>query len=307
MYRRHSLPEYQCRRCRVDLKTSDALEAHLQQQRACTPSIGAQDGLSQDQVKRMRSKKGTGRNKDEVERWNDVYAIAFPHDHDTPSPCMSACPPHRRYMKHTDNLDLFDTEQDKSLREFNICHEYSRFLTRELPALVGRRLNTVRCPLPETIKDDIEQYVKELIPQLQVSFLEEMGFVTGDAPVQLVVPSTTNDGASFVESTTTRHTSEDSATTIQQDSSNCEHAMATLPGGSTSQESMAMFPTSHGSKELTVMPQAGYDTQNSTMFQDGNFSGQDMMFPASQMMPPYFSTTNEDWQAFLQFPQGFGA
>ncbi|KAF5620333.1 uncharacterized protein FTJAE_11690 [Fusarium tjaetaba] len=269
MYRRHSLPEYQCRRCRVDLKTSDALEAHLQQQRACTPSIGAQDGLSQDQVKRMRSKKGTGKNKDEVERWNDVYAIAFPHDQDTPSPY------------------LYDTDDDRNARELDFRHEYSRFLTRELPLLVEGYLNTVGCPLPETIQDDIEQLVKRLVPQSQSSFLEEMG-LTRDNNEQPDNASATNDGAGFVESTTTRLTSEDSATMVQQNST---YGYPTkLQKGSTSQEAISMFPTSDDPKGLTTMPQVGYDTADSTMFQDGNFSGQGMMLPA------YCPPTNQDWQ-----------
>ncbi|KAF5696331.1 hypothetical protein FGLOB1_13604 [Fusarium globosum] len=285
---KHSLPEYQCRRCRVDLETSEALEAHSQQLQACTPCIDNQDGLSQDQIKRMKSKKGTQRNKSDIDRWNDVYLIVFPYDQQTPSPYLD------------------DTDQDNNAREFNLCHKFGRFLERELPPLVGGHLSTVGCPLPETIKDDIEQYVKGLVPQLQVSFLEEMGFATGESNGQLDAASTTNDGASFVNSTATRRTSEDSATSLQQDSTS-DYPTTTLPKGSTSQEAMSMFPTSHGSKELSMMPQVGYDAADSTTFQNGNFSGQDMMFPASQMMPPYFSTANEDWQAFLQFPQGFGA
>lgn len=280
--RRHSLPEYQCRRCRVDLKTSEALEAHSQQLQACTPCIVAQDGLNQDQLKRIKSKKGTRKNKSDVDRWNDVYVIAFPHDQDRPNPYLD------------------ETDQDKNAREFNLCHKLGRFLEREMPPLVGGYLSTVGCPLPETIKEDIEQYVKGLVPQLKVSFLEEMGFTMGDPSGQLDAASTTNDGYSFVESAMTRRTSEDSATTVQQDSTS-EYPTTTLPKGSTSQEAMSMFPTSHGSKKFTMMPQVGYDTADSTTFQDGYFSGQDMMFPVSQMMPPYFSTTNEDWQAFLQF------
>ncbi|KAF5236230.1 hypothetical protein FANTH_11344 [Fusarium anthophilum] len=278
---KHALPEYQCRRCRMDLETSEALEAHSQQLQACTPCIGAQDGLNQEQVKRMRSKKGAGKNKSDVDRWNDVYSIVFPYDQQTPSPYLD------------------DTDQDTEAREFNLCHEFGRFLERELPPLVGRRLSTVECPLPETIKDDIEQYVKELVPQLQGSFLEEMGFVSGDNSRQLDAAST-NDRDSFVDSTTTRRTSEDSATTLQQDSIS-EHQTTTLPKGSTSQEAMSMFPISDGSKELTTMPQVGYGIADSTMIPDGNFSAQGMIFPASQIMPPYFSTSNEDWQAFWQF------
>ncbi|RBQ77940.1 hypothetical protein FVER14953_09372 [Fusarium verticillioides] len=275
--RKHSLPEYQCRRCRVDLETSETLEAHSQQLQACTPCIGAQDGLSQDQIKKMRSKKGAGKNKSDVDRWNDMYSIVFPYDQKTPSP----------YLDYANG--------DESAREFNLCHEFGRFLERELPPLVGRHLSTVRCPLPETIKDDIEQYVKGLVPQLQGSFLEEMGFL---ASGQLDVASTTNDENSFVDSTMTRRTSEDSATTPQQDSSTSEQATTALPKGSTSQESMSMSPTSDGSKELTTIPQFGYDAAGSTIFRDGSFSAQGMMLPASQMMPPYgyFAPANQDWQ-----------
>ncbi|TVY66816.1 hypothetical protein Focb16_v010018 [Fusarium oxysporum f. sp. cubense] len=273
MYRRHSLPEYQCRRCRVDLKTSDALEAHLQQLRACIPCIGAQDGLSQDQVKKMRSKKGTGKNKDEVERWNDVYAIAFPHDQDTPSPY------------------LYDTDQDKNLREFNICHEYSRFLMRQLPPLVWGHLNTVGCPLPETIQDGIEQYVKGLVPQLQSSFLEEIGVAVSDNNGRLDVASATNDAASFVESTTTRHASEDSATTLQQDSTS-DYPTAMLPKGSTSEEAMSMFPTVNRSAELTTTMPGNTSEDFTTMPPDG----QAIMYPACQPFQP----TIADWQVFYQ-------
>ncbi|KAJ0155665.1 Uncharacterized protein HZ326_2069 [Fusarium oxysporum f. sp. albedinis] len=273
MYRRHSLPEYQCRRCRVDLKTSDALEAHLQQLRACTPCIGAQDGLSQDQVKRMRSKKGTGKNKDEVERWSDVYAIAFPHDQDTPSPY------------------LYDTDQDKNLREFNICHEYSRFLMRQLPPLVWGHLNTVGCPLPETIQDGIEQYVKGLVPQLQSSFLEEIGVAVSDNNGRLDVASATNDAASFVESTTTRHASEDSATTLQQDSTS-EYPTTMLPKGSTSEEAMSMFPTVNRSAELTTKVPGNTSEDFATMPPND----QTIMHPAYQPFQP----TIADWQFFYQ-------
>ncbi|RYC97142.1 hypothetical protein BFJ63_vAg303 [Fusarium oxysporum f. sp. narcissi] len=281
MYRRHSLPEYQCRRCRVDLKTSEALEAHSQQLQACTPTVGNQDGLNQEQVKRMRSKKGTGKNKSEGDRWNDVYSIAFPYDQHTPSPY------------------LYDTDEDKSAREFNLCHEFGGFLTRELPPLVGRHLSTVGYPLPESIRDDIEQLVRRFVPQLQTSFLKEMSFVASTSNEQPDSASATNDAASFVESTTTRRTSEDSATTLQRDNTH-EDSVTILPRGSTSEASISMFPTSNGSQELTTMPQINYVGADSTMLHNGTFSGQGMTIPASQTIPPYFSPTIEDWQVIYQ-------
>ncbi|KAF5677148.1 hypothetical protein FDENT_9271 [Fusarium denticulatum] len=228
-------------------------------------------------------------------KWNDMYSIVFPYDQKTPSPYFD------------------DTNGDETARGFNLCNEFGRFLERELPPLVGRRLSTIGCPLPETIKYDIQQYVKGLVPQLQGSFLTEMGFVTTEDSGQLDVASTTHDGESFMESTTTRRTSEDSATTLQRDGSTSEQATTAFPKGSTSQESMSMFPTSDGSKELTTMPQIGYDIADSTMFRDGSLSAQGMMLPASQMMPPYFPPTNQDWQTVYSLlgydpdiPLGFG-
>lgn len=48
------------------------------------------------------------------------------------------------------------------------------------------------------------------------------------------------------------------------------------------------------------MPQINYVGADSMMLHNGTFSGQGMMIPASQTMPPYFSPTIEDWQVIFQ-------
>lgn len=93
LYRNHSPPKYQCRRCSEDLKTAGALGTHSKQIPACDPCTSTQDQDLLDDVmlERLRSKKGMGQKKSESEKWTEVYKIVFPNDR-VPSPCMSALP-----------------------------------------------------------------------------------------------------------------------------------------------------------------------------------------------------------------------
>ncbi|KAG7408240.1 hypothetical protein Forpe1208_v012202 [Fusarium oxysporum f. sp. rapae] len=154
IYRKHMLPDYQCKRYYVNVKSFKQLEELSNQMEACTPIPRKHDGLSQAQVKRMRIKKDT-RKKTEEDKWNDTYAIALPHDQNTPSP----------YLR--------DSDEDTSVRKVNLLQEYSRFLERELPQLVGRDLSTIGCSMPDTIRVEIERRVEAFITRLQASFLDQ--------------------------------------------------------------------------------------------------------------------------------------
>ncbi|KAF5969184.1 hypothetical protein FBULB1_10377 [Fusarium bulbicola] len=267
LYRSHAPPKFQCQRCGSDLKTSEALGTHSKQTQACEPSTSPPDPdiLNEDKLRRLRSKKGMGQSKSRLEKWTEIYQIVFPNDR-VPSPYFE------------------DTAQDKNTRDYNLCQDISRYLEAELSLRMEKYLTT--WPLPESMQQEIIQGTKGLGPQLIDSYLKEKGYVTSDESEQL-------DNASA----TTGSNADDLSTTVQQDSNTSEQAMIALPKGSISQESMFMFPTSDGSKELTMMPQVGYDIADSTMFRDGNFSAQGMMFPTSQMMPPYFAPTNQEYQA----------
>ncbi|PCD21384.1 hypothetical protein AU210_016349 [Fusarium oxysporum f. sp. radicis-cucumerinum] len=111
------------------------------------------DGLSREQVKRMGSKKGT---RDETERnkWNDVYAIAFPHD--KPSSC------------------LCDSDEVTAGMEIIVLEKYSRFLGREVPQLVTRELRTIGCPMSDTVRDEIQRHLEVLIHRLHACFLDKV-------------------------------------------------------------------------------------------------------------------------------------
>ncbi|KAH7163798.1 hypothetical protein DER46DRAFT_311762 [Fusarium sp. MPI-SDFR-AT-0072] len=190
LYRNHSLPKYQCRRCGSDLKTSEALGTHSKQIQACDPctSTQDQDRLNEDKLQQLRSKRGMGQNKSEAEKWTEVYKIVFPNDR-VPSPYFE------------------DTDQDKNTRGFNLCQEFSRFLEAELPPRIEKHLTTVEWPLPESIQQDIIQGTKRLVPQLLGSYLKEMGYVTSDESEQL-------DNTSA----TTGSNADDLSTALQQDS-----------------------------------------------------------------------------------------
>ncbi|CCT69142.1 uncharacterized protein FFB20_11743 [Fusarium fujikuroi] len=273
LYRNHSPPKYQCRRCSSDLKTAGALGTHSKQIPACDPCTSTQDQdiLDDDTLERLRSKKGMGQKKSESEKWTEVYKIVFPNDR-VPSPYFE------------------DTEQDKNTRGFNLCQGFGRYLEAELPPQMEKDLTTVEWPLPEPIQQDIVQRAKRLVPQLLGSYLKEMGYVTSDESEQL-------ENASAA----TGNNADDLSTALQQDSSS-EYPTTTLPKGSTSEEAMSMFPTDDGSEELTTMPQVEYDTADSAMFQYGDFSGQGTMVPTSQMMPPFFAPPSQDWQViYSQF------
>lgn len=268
LYRNHSPPKYQCRRCSEDLKTAGALGTHSKQIPACDPCTSTQDQDLLDDVmlERLRSKKGMGQKKSESEKWTEVFKIVFPNDR-VPSPYFD------------------DTEQDKNTWAYNLCQGFAPFVEAKLPPWMEKDLTTDEWPLPEPVQQRFIQRAKRRVSQLLGLYLKEMGYLASDEIEQL-------ENASAATGTN----ADDLSTALQQDSTS-GYPTTTLPKGSTPEEAISMSPTDDGSEELKTMPQVGYDTAGSTMFQHGDFSEQGVMFPASQTIPPDFFTTNEDWQA----------
>ncbi|KAF5704307.1 hypothetical protein FMUND_12586 [Fusarium mundagurra] len=168
LVRNHSPPKYQCQRCGSDLKTSEALRTHSKQTQACEPCPSTQDRdiLNEDQLDRLRSKNRMGQNKSQSEKWTEVYKIVFPNDR-VPSPYLE------------------DTEQDKIIRDVNLCQDIGRYLEAKLELRMEKLLTTVEWPLPEwPLPEWIQQYIiqgtKGFVPQLLGSYLKEMGYVTSD-------------------------------------------------------------------------------------------------------------------------------
>ncbi|RKL37221.1 hypothetical protein BFJ72_g7877 [Fusarium proliferatum] len=181
--------------------------------------------------------------------------------------------------------DFDDTEQDKNTWAYNLCQGFAPFVEAKLPPWMEKDLTTDEWPLPEPVQQRFIQRAKRRVSQLLGLYLKEMGYLASDEIEQL-------ENASAATGTN----ADDLSTALQQDSTS-GYPTTTLPKGSTPEEAISMSPTDDGSEELKTMPQVGYDTAGSTMFQHGDFSEQGVMFPASQTIPPDFFTTNEDWQA----------
>lgn len=93
MYRRHLLPRYQCNRCFQDLKSLAGLTEH---QRLPTPcqleDPEPQEGIDEDQERRLRAKRRNKEKLSEEDKWVEVYRLLFPGDQLIPSPCMDSTP-----------------------------------------------------------------------------------------------------------------------------------------------------------------------------------------------------------------------
>lgn len=89
LYRCHLLPLFQCIRCRTNFKSSEQLLQHSQAEIACNVvrDDPDQDGISQEQVMKLKSRKRNRGVSSEHDKWIHVYKILFPGDYLIPSPC----------------------------------------------------------------------------------------------------------------------------------------------------------------------------------------------------------------------------
>lgn len=96
LYRRHLLPTFKCIRCTEMFKTSEQLSEHGRAEVACevVQDDANQQGINQDQLTQLRSRKRSRNVDSEHDKWVRIYKILFPDAYLTPSPCE--CPDHRR-------------------------------------------------------------------------------------------------------------------------------------------------------------------------------------------------------------------
>ncbi|KAH7122906.1 hypothetical protein EDB81DRAFT_222735 [Dactylonectria macrodidyma] len=81
----HSLPEYQCKRCRQNLKTAHAYYLHMQNSNGCTPSTPILDGIDTMQWGLLKSRK-EGWKRSPEEKWIQIYKIIFSQSKVDPNP-----------------------------------------------------------------------------------------------------------------------------------------------------------------------------------------------------------------------------
>ncbi|KAK2058448.1 hypothetical protein LY76DRAFT_514209 [Colletotrichum caudatum] len=152
IYRKHSLPKFSCPRCSQSFETQADLQVHARSADACgvrEPEF--LDGITQDQEKRLRSRKKTSAKElTEAEKWAQAYRILFPdvREREIPSP-------------------YYNTEDaDTSLGG------YEDYLRRELPPLVRRQLeNEIEHEL-SFVEQGMKQKVIEIARNLQLTLFK---------------------------------------------------------------------------------------------------------------------------------------
>ncbi|WQF80968.1 hypothetical protein CDEST_05982 [Colletotrichum destructivum] len=152
IYRKHSLPRFSCPRCCQPFETQADLQAHARSADACeVREPEALDGITQDQEKRLRSRKKTSAKElTEADKWTQVYGILFPdvREREIPSP-------------------YYNTED----AETNLGG-YEDYLRRELPPLVRRRLEAEVERELSFVEEGMKQKVIDIARNLQLALFK---------------------------------------------------------------------------------------------------------------------------------------
>ncbi|KAK1979053.1 hypothetical protein LZ30DRAFT_597759 [Colletotrichum cereale] len=152
IYRKHSLPRFSCPRCSQPFETQADLQAHARSADACEvrePEV--LDGITQDQEKRLRSRKKTSAKElTEAQKWMQVYSILFPdvREREIPSPYYST------------------EDADTSLGG------YEDYLRRELPPLVRRQLEIEIERELSFVEEGMKHKVIEIARNLQLTLFK---------------------------------------------------------------------------------------------------------------------------------------
>jgi hypothetical protein len=86
LYRRHRAPT-QCPRCWIEFKNYEGLGFHLNQTVRCEQQLSQQvEGITSQQLEKLKSKKRACSDQTEEDRWREVYRICFPEEI-VPTPC----------------------------------------------------------------------------------------------------------------------------------------------------------------------------------------------------------------------------
>ncbi|KAJ3547800.1 hypothetical protein NM208_g1323 [Fusarium decemcellulare] len=129
IYRNHRLPKFKCSRCCEVFTTSNQLLNHQRAPEPCGLKIEEpQDGINEDQVQALRSRKRPRGNISEEEKWAEMYKIIFPDDDRVPSPY------------HDFTLQELRGGTPTSGNTADLVVELGEHASRELPRLMRPRL-----------------------------------------------------------------------------------------------------------------------------------------------------------------------
>ncbi|KAG6367456.1 hypothetical protein INS49_001646 [Diaporthe citri] len=157
LYRCHRLPSFQCIRCRMIFKSSEKLLQHSQADIACNVvrDDSTQEGISNEQLMKLKSRKRSREASSEHDRWIHVYKILFPDDYLIPSP----------YFQRG-NSGKGQESLLTALREH---------VSRELPRLIRPRLEeSVDATIREALGPDmLEGLVRDIFSQVLSTFPQQ--------------------------------------------------------------------------------------------------------------------------------------
>ncbi|KUI59882.1 hypothetical protein VP1G_07097 [Cytospora mali] len=140
LYRRHLLPQFRCIRCCRVFQTSDTLIEHSKAKSACevVQEESDQDGINQDQLTKLKSRKRSRDKDTERDKWIAAYKVLFPDDYLIPSP----------YFERT------DTGQDQE----SFLTALREHVGRESPRLIRPRLEEF---MDEVLKESLTPQILE--------------------------------------------------------------------------------------------------------------------------------------------------
>ncbi|ROT43440.1 hypothetical protein SODALDRAFT_39091 [Sodiomyces alkalinus F11] len=168
IYRRHSLPEFMCYRCRGFFKTKAELEDHQRSETSCplrdSFALDPVDGFDKEKETKLRAR-SSGK-KTEVEKWSDMYRILFElePDADIPSP----------FYDHADNSQTYQEGPSAAEMEEHYGKNYMQFLRREMPKSIRREIEAAVdrefSDVAQNLRGKISQFVRDAHTKLLKTF-----------------------------------------------------------------------------------------------------------------------------------------
>lgn len=154
---------------------------HLRRPDSCPIELeGLIEGITKEQEKKLRSRKNLKAS--EEDRWRQMHQIVFPDDPEElmPSPC-------KYNFTKTAKPANGTSDYAEEYSAVSPLHEYGRYMARELPRLVRRRLESVimQCsePLLSEIRGQLVEIVRESQAQLFRTFQSPATAVEQSVPV----------------------------------------------------------------------------------------------------------------------------
>ncbi|KAH7002569.1 hypothetical protein EDB80DRAFT_894587 [Ilyonectria destructans] len=128
VYRKHRLPQSKCNRCCCEFQNSTQLADHQRLEVPCNIRLqDPQDGVNEEQILALRSRKKAKGNTSESEKWANMYKIIFPDDDLVPSP-------------YHDIQFQLDEKDPSGHVDTNLLRDLGNHARRELPRLMRPRL-----------------------------------------------------------------------------------------------------------------------------------------------------------------------